>query len=348
LRLSEKGCGFGMDEKLGKLGEFGVIDLFRRMVRPARDWVSTGIGDDCAVLKLGGAERLLVTTDMLVEDVHFLRDGISPSQLGWKSMAVNLSDIAAMGGDPAAAFLALGLTPDIDRTFLNALRDGLLDCASRFGVDLLGGDTVASNGGLVLSLTVLGRASSTEVVTRNGAGPGDVVFVGGGVGDSAAGLHLLLGSPGQIDPADRGQLLKAHLEPQPQVELGRLLARNHLVTAMIDVSDGVLQDLGHLCEESQVGADLLADQLPVSGAVRRLALSAGRDPLDWALSGGEDYVLLFCVPSDREAEAIRLCEKELEIQVVPIGTIGKERRIRVRRDGVWTRPEELGYDHFRR
>ena len=272
---SRRGGGCGVGDDLSGLGEFGIIGLFRKAAQPGRRWVVQGIGDDCAVLDAGGAERLLVTTDMLVERVHFLRDKITARQLGYKSLSVNISDIAAMGGEPTAAFLAWGLTEDLDRAFVDGFKDGLLECAQEFEVDLLGGDTTASKADIIASLTVLGRAEAGEVITRSGARAGDVVMVGGVVGDSGAGLHLILNDTAEASAEDRQRLLAAHLEPRPQVELGRRLATGHLATAMIDVSDGVLQDLSHIAQESGVGADLDADALPLSDAARRLAKSAG-------------------------------------------------------------------------
>lgn len=336
-----------MADSLDALGEFGIIGLFRAEGVPGRRWVVTGIGDDCAVLDAGGDERLLVTTDMLVEHSHFLRDGITPYQLGHKTMAVNLSDIAAMGGEPTAAFLAMGLTRDLDVQFVRDYRQGLLDCARDHRVDLLGGDTVSCRGDLVLCLTLLGRAGRDEVILRSGARPGHTVMVGGVVGDSAAGLHLVLGRPGEVGPRERALLLEAHRMPRAQVALGRLLATRHMATAMIDVSDGVLQDLGHVCAESGVGADLDADRLPVSDAARSLARAAGRDVRDWALSGGEDFVLLFCVPAGREEEVRAACRAELGAEVWAVGTVTGRKGVRVGRGGVWTRMDVGGHDHFR-
>ena len=261
-------------------------------------------------------------------------------------MAVNISDIAAMGGEPTAAFLAMGLTPDLDETFLKEFKRGLFDCARAYQVDLLGGDTSSSPTDIILCLTVLGRAEQQEVIGRGGACPGDRIFLGGVVGDSAAGLQLVLGKGDQLSEPERQHLLRAHLEPRPQVELGRVLARGNLATAMIDISDGVLQDLTHVCQESQVGADLNADSLPISDQARRLAKLEGKDPVDWALSGGEDYVLLFCVPAGKETEAREVCLSELGLEISPVGAITPDPRIRVQRGGVWSEVAEAGFDHF--
>jgi len=338
-----------MDQDSGNLGEFGIIDLFREAAAPGRAWVRAGIGDDCAVVDIGSGTSLLVTTDLLTEDVHFLRSGASPWQLGWKSLAVNISDIAAMGGDPAAAFLGLGLTPDLGKKFILEFRDGLMACAAEFRVDLLGGDTVRSRNDLVFSLTLLGRAPAEQVVTRGNARPGDVLMLGGPVGESAGGLHLLQGEAGQaVRSADREQLLKAHLEPRPQVALGRWLAREGMARAMIDVSDGLLQDLGHICRESGVGADVDPGMIPLSASLRRVAEAFGADPLDWVLGGGEDYVLLFSVPPDLEEQACFACKSELGLELLPVGQITTGSAIRLKTGTGWAETAPApGYTHFK-
>ncbi len=335
-----------MSRGLEALGEFGVIGLFRQAAQPGRAWTVLGIGDDCAVLDAGSDERLLVTTDALVERVHFLRDAISPEQLGHKAMAVNLSDIAAMGAEPTAAFLTLALTADLTPAWVEAFRDGLVSSAQKHRVDLLGGDTVSSKADLAVSLTLLGRASAGQVIRRSGMAAGDVLFLGRQVGGSAAGLHLVLGGPGDLAEGDRQALLAAHLTPEPQVGLGRLLGERRLASAMIDVSDGVVQDLGHLCEASRVGAEIDADALPLPEAAVRLASAAGLDARDWGLRGGEDYCLLFSAPADRADEVEAVCLAELGLQVFPIGRAVEGKLVRVRRDGTWSELGPGGFDHF--
>lgn len=333
----------------GGLGEFDIIARFRS-ARATRPWVLEGIGDDCAVLDMGHGRALLVTTDMLVERVHFRRDVGTPWSLGWKALAVNVSDVAAMGGTPEAAFLAVGFTHDLPLDQLLGFRDGLAACAAAFEVDLLGGDTVSSRQDVVMCLTVLGTAPADEVVHRAGARPGDVVVTGGVVGDSAAGLHVLLaeaeGRRVALAEVDRAALLHAHLEPQPQVALGRALAARRLVRAMIDVSDGVLLDLSHVCDAAGLGAVLEASTLPVSGACRSAAAALGRDPLAWALGGGEDYVLLATVPPERLEEASAVAREEAGAVLHAIGTVSDERGLRLARDGGVAPVEPWGWDHF--
>jgi len=332
------------------LGEFEIIDLFRERGSFRHSWVQQGIGDDCAVLDMGGGRSLLVTTDLVVERVHYLRDVITPWQLGWKAMAVSISDIAAMGGTPRAAFAAAALEPGVDQAFLEALRDGMLACAERYGVDLLGGDTSRSPQDGVLCVTLLGTAASDQVVRRSGAQPGDVAFLGGPVGLSAAGLWALTEgreASERMDPEHRQALLRAHLEPQPQVALGRWLAERGLATAMMDVSDGVLQDLGHICQASGVGALVAGEALPVDRAlVQAGALGCCKEPWRFALSGGEDYVLLFTASSDRQDEIVAGARHELGIELIPFAWIEPDPGLRIfGSDGIHNaRPR--GWDHF--
>ncbi|HSA22081.1 MAG TPA: thiamine-phosphate kinase [Myxococcota bacterium] len=259
-----------MSPPLSSLGEFGLVALFERAAQARHPATRVGIGDDCAVLDLGGLERVLLTTDLLLERVHFEAAWLSAEDLGHKSMAVNLSDVAAMGGEAVAALLALGLPPGLEVAWVEGLRDGLVGCARAYGLELVGGDTVSAPGGAVVCLTVLGRAPADEVVLRSGGQPGDRVLATGPLGDSAAGLHLLRGGGAGLAPEDRAALLLAHRRPEPQLALGRELARRRLAHAMIDVSDGLVQDLGHICERSGLGAELDADGLPLSAAARRL------------------------------------------------------------------------------
>jgi len=331
---------------LQQLTEFGIIGLFSQQVGARPAWVSTGIGDDCAVLDLGGEKRLLVTCDMLVEGVHFLSDRISPRQLGQKSIAVNASDIAAMGGEPLAAFLGLGLTPQTSAEYVRAFRDGLLEGCRELGVELLGGDTVATRTDLAVSITLLGQVRAEEVVLRSGARPGDLLFLGGNVGDSAAGLRLLLHPDLILPPEHREALLRAHLEPRPQLRLGRFLASHRLAHSLIDVSDGLLQDLGHICASSGVGARVDCARLPISVSATEAASRSGLDPRDFALYGGEDYVLLFSA-APQDEDQIRDGGRALGLEVHPIGEITAEAGVSVLRDGRWVSPEREGYDHFR-
>ena len=280
--------------KMQQLGEFGLIDRIRKMTSvPDPSWV--GIGDDCAVIPLspetGGAPAsdLLVSTDMLVEGTHFLMEDISPRQLGWKSAAVNISDIAAMGGKPIATFLSLALPKTLPEQWMQEFMEGYNGISEKFGAALLGGDTTCSPDRICINVTVLGTCPRGKAKLRSAARPGDLVCVTGTLGDSAAGLRLILG--GQKGAAPR--LMDRHYTPTPRVEEGLALSCLPGVHAMMDISDGVGSDLRHILDESGVGARIDTGKLPISKELQALCSEKGSDPKELALSGGEDYELLF-------------------------------------------------------
>ncbi len=305
------------------------------------------IGDDCAVFQPAPGQQSLISTDMLVEGVHFRKDTISARDLGWKALAVSISDIAAMGGTPRAAFLALGLPAWADSTLVHELKTGLMDCARAYGARLVGGDTVSTPGSLLLCTTLLGEVPGGMALLRSGARPGDLVYLGGVVGDSAAGLFLLSAQDPVPGTENFAPLLRAHQRPQPQVELGRLLASAGLASAAIDLSDGLLSDLGQICQESGVGARIDLEALPLSRQAMDLAGRVGRDPLDWAVSGGEDYVLLFTVPPASEKRMLSLCRREMGLRPSRVGEIRSEPGLSARRGAAWRRVVPAGFDHFR-
>ncbi len=280
--------------KMQQLGEFGLIDRIRKMTSvPDPSWV--GIGDDCAVIPLspetGGAPAsdLLVSTDMLVEGTHFLMEDISPRQLGWKSAAVNISDIAAMGGKPIATFLSLALPKTLPEQWMQEFMEGYNGISEKYGAALLGGDTTCSPDRICINVTVLGTCPRGKAKLRSAARPGDLVCVTGTLGDSAAGLRLILG--GQKGAAPR--LMDRHYTPTPRVEEGLALSCLPGVHAMMDISDGVGSDLRHILDESGVGARIDTGKLPISKELQALCSEKGWDPKELALSGGEDYELLF-------------------------------------------------------
>jgi thiamine-monophosphate kinase len=259
--------------------------------------VHVGIGDDTAVLGLTPGAALLATTDLVVEDVHFRRASASPRDIGWKAMAVNLSDIAAMGGTPRWALVALALSDSTEVSEVDALYGGMLEAAAPHGVVIVGGDTSASPAGWVINVTVLGEHSGAPRL-RSMARPGDAVAVTGSLGRSAAGLAMLeRGRAGAIGAAALEEITAAHRRPTARVPEGAWLGAQPAVHALMDCSDGVATDLGHVCRESRVAARIRLDRLPVSAAVRDAAQALGVDPIEWAASGGEDYeLLLTCDP----------------------------------------------------
>lgn len=302
-----------MDPELAALGEFGLIDLIRRRVGQRSAGTLLGIGDDAAMVAAEGGQPLLITTDMLLEGVHFQRRWGRPRELGRKALAVNLSDIAAMGGRPLYALWGLAIPPDgTTLAEIEALLDGLEEEAAQAGVTLIGGDTCASQSGLVLAVTLLGALSGGRALLRSGAKPGDRLWVTGTLGGAAAGLLALeqglrpgadwpagLPRPGWLGPAEEAAIdaaLRAHLMPAPRLTAGQALVG--CATAMIDLSDGLASDVRHLCAESGVTARILASRIPIHPGAAVMARLTFRVALDLALRGGEDYELLFTASDD--------------------------------------------------
>jgi thiamine-monophosphate kinase len=306
-----------------------------------------GIGDDCAVFRQPGNEMAsLVTTDTLVEGVHFDRRWHPPHLLGRKAVAVNMSDIAAMGGTPRFVLLSLAAPAQVDTAWLEALLAGFLEAVREYGAILIGGDTVKSGHEVVFSVTVFGEAPAGQVCYRTGAQPGDTVLVSGALGLAAAGLALC--QAGRQQENDLWQpLVAAHCDPQAQVALGRLLAASGLVHAMMDLSDGIATDLAHLCAESKVGAEVEAAALPLSTELCEAAASCGVSPREWALSGGEDYQLL-CTCAAADADTLRqLAQERLGLTLTPVGRIVAGQGVTLIDDGSRREISYQGYDHFR-
>jgi thiamine-monophosphate kinase len=289
---------------LGRLGERGLIGRIRRSgaAASAAPDVQVGIGDDTAVLAVPPGHTLLATTDLVIEDVHFRRTSAAPADIGWKALAVNLSDIAAMGGSPRWALVALAVPADTDVEAVDAFYAGMEDAAAPHGVTVVGGDTAASPRGWVVNVTLLGTHPGSPRL-RSQARPGDAVAVTGSLGGSAAGLYALeMGLDRARDhgvaPGPLAELTRAHLRPRARVAEGRWLGQASGVHAMIDCSDGLATDLGHICRESGVGARVRLDRLPVAAAALDAGRALGRDPGEWAVAGGEDYELLVTCDAD--------------------------------------------------
>jgi thiamine-monophosphate kinase len=272
---------------VASLGEFALIDRLARLVPRTGPGVIVGIGDDAAVLRLSG--DLLATCDIQIEGVHFTRDLSGPADIGWKALAVNLSDIAAMGGSPRYALISLALPRETEVQVLDGIYAGLGEIASAHGVVVVGGNVSRIAGPLVIDVTLLGDVR--RPLTRAGAKPGDGVWVTGHVGKAAAGLYLLRHPHDAVEDGDA--LVRAYRRPSPRVEVGRALAGESRVTAVIDTSDGTASDLLHLAAASRIGVRLDSARLPLPRGLAAAARAAGQDPLEWALAGGEDYELLF-------------------------------------------------------
>jgi thiamine-monophosphate kinase len=274
-----------------------LIEIIRRAARRALA-VRVGIGDDCAVLEPAPGSLLLATTDLLIEDVHFRRRWATPTDIGWKSLAVNISDIAAMGGRPRWGLIALACPEDVTIEEAEGFYAGVKAIATEHEVAIVGGDTSASPRGWIINVTLLGEA--VRPLLRSTARVGDVLAVTGSLGRSAAGLALLeaLPAPGGVAGEARAEVTAAHLRPRPRTREAQWLSEAGGVTAMIDLSDGLATDIGHLCEESGTGARVDLGRVPVDASVRTVARALERDALAWATGGGEDYELLLTASPD--------------------------------------------------
>ncbi len=332
---------------LKEIGEFGFIKKISRgcLIRP--DNIIKAIGDDAAAFMTAPDQLTLITTDLLVERIHFLRETISGFDLGYKSLAVNLSDIAAMGGTAKEAFVSIAIPDDCHLDYLEAIYSGIKDLAAAFDVNVLGGDTTRSKVDLIINIVVQGIVSKEELLCRDAARTGDVIFSSGFLGDSKAGLHLILNGI-DADTEALAALLKAHRVPEPHLREGRFLARQPGVHAAIDTSDGLSSDLEHIVEESRVGARLFADKIPISQNLKDFCTRFDFDPIDYALAGGEDYTLLCTISADNADEIANAFEKEFNHSLFAIGEITAKKQIELVYPDGETKPlTPTGWDHFK-
>jgi len=320
--------------KVSEVGEFGLIDRLRlKLGEPEEGEVWAG--DDSAVIR-APAGTIFFTTDLMVEGVHFDLTITGPEDLGYKALAVNLSDVAAMGGTAWRAVVSLGLRPDMDVEWLEDLYSGMAECASEFSSAVVGGD-ISRSDCLTISVAVIGNPLGRRVILREGARVGDRLCVTGVLGASAAGYRLL-----RAGRKEREDLIRAHLRPTPRIREAEVL-RRFLPSAMIDISDGFAADLHHLCEASGVGTTVEADLMPV---VDLEGLDLDRGALELALGGGEDYELLFTLPEDRVAEAAQEVENQTSTSVTSVGEI-TQGGVVLRRDGREEPLEVRGWDHLK-
>lgn len=337
---------------VAQAGEHALIDRIRQRVPPPPPWVHIGIGDDAAVVEPARNTLDVITTDALVEGVHFNRRFVPPRAIGHKALAVTLSDLAAMGASPRVAVLSLALPDAFELTALDELVDGLLALARRAKIELVGGNITRSPGPLVVDVTAIGTVKRRRILTRGGARPGDELYVSGTIGAAAAGLQRLSGAADGLDRETRdgadpllAECEARFLEPEPRLQLGALLGRNRAATACIDLSDGLADALHQLTRASGVGALVEEPALPVHAAARRWFDHRGQDPIDAALGGGEDYELLFTVSPKRRSRFAAVRRLVKGVGLTRIGLVTPDRSVSMRRDG---RHVELprGFAHF--
>jgi thiamine-monophosphate kinase len=306
------------------LGEFPLIQSMTRNLQTDES-VIHGVGDDCAVLEYTLQKYLLFSTDMVIEDIHFKRAEMNPKYIGYKALARNISDIAAMGGEPTYAVVSIGLPGELSLDFVKGIYEGLKGCASRFGVLIIGGDTSRSDK-IVISIAILGEVDKGKVVLRKGAKVGDAIFVTGKLG---------------------GSIMKKHYSFKPRIAEASFLTRHSKINSMIDVSDGLLQDLNHILVASNCGCVIEATQIPISpDAFKR----AGRDhhkALQAALTDGEDFELLFTVAASKADSLLEKWKRELRTPLTRIGTITGAKKV-ILRDAEDKEIEIIpsGFNHF--
>ncbi|MGV3345530.1 thiamine-phosphate kinase [Enterobacteriaceae bacterium LUAb1] len=319
-------------------GEFELIARYFTRAARSRPDVEKGIGDDCALLNIPPKQTVAISTDTLVEGVHFLKN-IHPADLGYKALAVNLSDLAAMGAAPAWLTLALTL-PKVDEVWLESFSNSLFELLDCYNMQLIGGDT--TRGSLSLTLGVHGLMPAGAALKRSGAKPGDRIYVTGTLGDSAAGLALLQRHIYHTDPMVSEWLIKRHLRPAPRILQGQAL--RNLASAAIDISDGLISDLGHILKASSCGARLNLDALPFSDHLRENF--SGEQSLRWALAGGEDYELCFTVP-ESHCKALDIALSNFDVPWTCIGQIcPPSTGLTLLEKGQIVNMDVKGFDHF--
>ncbi len=304
-----------------KWSELDLIRLFSgRTGAPDAKGLIKGIGDDCAIFDTPGDRSWLATTDILVENIHFDCSWHPPHLLGRKSIAVNLSDIAAMGGAPHYALVSIALSDQLDKDWIGKWSAGAAEILEEFGCTIIGGDTVKGPA-LTINIVILGSGAKDRIIRRSTAAEGENIYVSGELGSAAAGLEICR-APVLFEstPKDALQpLINKHLNPTPRVVLGQVLAASEMVGAMQDISDGIATDLAHICSQSGVGAELDADLLPGAEILERVSQIINKEAVDLKISGGEDYELVFTVKKGRDKDLLRLLRENCGEQVYRVG-----------------------------
>lgn len=318
---------------MAKKGEFGLIDFINAHFNAPKGMV--GIGDDCAIIPDFG-EDTLVSTDMLLEGIHFTRKCSTPEDIGWKAAAVNFSDIAAMGGIPVATFLSIALPKDAQGEWVERFIKGYAEISTLFGVPLLGGDTTSSLRDIAINVGIKGRCDHGKALGRGGAKVGHTIFVTGPLGDSGAGLKAIKAGLKQTEAVKT--LIHRHLRPMPRVTEGQKLLETGMVGAMMDLSDGLASDLRHILKASGVGAQVDLNDLPLSKEIVEVCRENRWRARTLAASAGEDYELIFTAPAK--------IAKMLDFEVYPIGTITNTVGIEWLRKGKPTKFKAQGFSHF--
>ena len=326
--------------KIEKLGEFGLIDQIKKKILSKDRRVLVNIGDDAAVLKTSTDKLLIFTTDTMVQRIHFDPNYCTFEEIGWKAMAANLSDVAAMGGVPTYALVTVGLPRSMQAEDVLSIYKGARKIAERHNCRIIGGDTTLVPRDIFISIALLGEVEKGCLVTRSGAKSGDLICVTGKLGEAQAGLEYL-----RRHGRRNLSLVRKHLKPEPRIDQARILVKSLKINSMIDISDGLSSELHHLTGESSLGAVICEKSLPISSKCVKLASLLGKAPLDWALSSGEEYELLFTVDGRDQARLDRV-KSGVELSVIGEMVDGKRGLRLVRKSGRSTNLRRSGFSHF--
>jgi thiamine-monophosphate kinase len=331
---------------VSSLGESALIERIRRRASVSRDWVAIGIGDDAAVLEPPRGALDILTTDCLIEGVHFRRDWTPPDAIGHKALAVNLSDLAAMGADPRAILLSLAFAPEFPLADFDRLVDGFVTLAQHVNAPIVGGNLSRSPGPLIVDVTVLGTARRRRVLTRAGGRPGDGLFLTGPIGGAATGLAILEAgvASDSLSPAERACVAR-YERPEARLTCGVQVGRNRAASACVDLSDGLADAARQISAASRTGVVIEADGLPVHAGALEWAGRQGRDPLPLALSGGEDYELLFAVRRRQRGAFLAATTRCRGTNITRVGRLTVEPGAWLERAGHLT-PLVPGFAHF--
>jgi thiamine-monophosphate kinase len=332
--------------EISKIGEVDLIARIQRRFSGGKDdQLKIGIGDDAAAVLSEPGKLLLLTTDMLVEGNHFLRGSISYKDLGYKSLAVNLSDIAAMGGYPGYAVVSLALPPDLKLQEFDSFYDGIQEVALNYGVAVIGGDITSSKLGMVINITVAGYAGKEKIIRQNGAEPGDLIAVTGALGASQAGLLTLLYPEIDFPTEAREKALNKHYRPVPRLKEGLILANTEKIHAMKDISDGLAKEINTIAHSSGVMAVVDAARIPISPGAVEIGQILKKNPLEMAVQGGEEYELLFTFAA-RDYEALYDIAYKNNMSISLIGRVEEGEGVFIEIDGQNEPLFFKGYQHF--
>jgi thiamine-monophosphate kinase len=328
------------------LGERALVARLQQRVAPAPAFVQIGIGDDAAVLRPARNMDEVITTDSLVEGVHFRREWSPPDAIGYKALAVNLSDLASMGASPRASLLSLALPADFPLADFDALLDGYLELATSSGACLIGGNMTRSPGPVIVDVTAIGTVGHRRALRRQGARRGDLLYVTGALGSAAAGLGMLQAGGSRTDiQAAAGDCLARYERPEPRLRFGGIVGRARAAAAGIDLSDGLADAASRLATAGGLGVVIEAGALPMLESAASWARSVGRDPVELAVTGGEDYELAFAVSPRRRSRLLAAARRCSNVAMTPVGTFVAEPGAWLERDGARL-PLPGGFSHF--